>query len=267
MPRRRRESRAALRRRAPKPPTGAVLAYRAALRRALKAQQARLWAIIESSYVEPKERADWALAELMWSLRRDAAADGDGSLRAVHVELPAAVLDLVGKRVAKKTALEAKRLVGITRASTGADQAMVDAFRKRNLGLIRTMEAKQVDDLGEVLKLATAHGWAMPELRKAVEERFGVAQSHADLIARDQTLKLNAQITQHRQTSAGISEYVWSTSNDERVRDEHAELDGTRHRWDDPPVATADGERGHPGELWQCRCVAVAVVPWLEEEA
>lgn len=243
-----------LRRRAPRPPTAAALVYRAALRRALRAQQRRLWAVIERDY-KPA------------NVREDAPADGGASkLRDEHVELPPKVLGVVGDRVAKKAAAELKRVAGITRASQGADADVVAAFRRRNLGLIRTLEAKQVDELGEVLAVATTEGWPIDRLRRAVEERFEVARSHADLLARDQTLKLNAQISQMRQVSAGITEYVWSTSNDERVREEHAELDGQRFSWTDPPESGPNGERWHPGEGFQCRCVAIAVVPWLEEE-
>lgn len=267
---------AALRRRAPKPPLGAALVYRSALRRALRAQQARLWAIIERSYVELPPAVlyqDTGVIEYEVRLstgqtwRGDAPADGGrAEMRQTHVELPPKVLDVVGGRVSKKTRDEAKRVAGITRASQGADDSVIGAFRRRNLGLIRTLEAKQVDELGEVLDLATREGWPIDRLRRAVEERFEVARSHADLLARDQTLKLNAQLSQMRQTSVGITEYVWSTSNDERVREEHAELDGQRFSWTDPPASGPNGERWHPGEGYQCRCVAIAVVPWLEEE-
>mgnify|MGYP000210898992 CR=1 FL=1 len=73
-------------------------------------------------------------------------------------------------------------------------------------------------------------------------------------------VQLNGQITEERQTQAGIEEYVWSTSNDEKVRETHEELDGTTQRWDDPPVSEKNGDRNHPGGSYQCRCVAVPVL-------
>lgn len=255
-------SRAAVRRRAPKPPNGAVLAYRSALRRALAAQQAKLLAHILASYA-PVELADCKA----W-MRRDAAADGSLD---VAINIDPRVLDTVGRRVAKKTHDETKRLIGISRTSEGIDRTTIDAFRKRNLSLISTLQQTQVEQLRDVLEQATEEGWHVKQLREAVEERFDVTKSHADLIARDQTLKLNGQLTQARQTSVGISEYIWSTSDDERVRDgekggaDHKALDGTRQSWADPPD-NGVGERVHPGEDFQCRCTAVAVVPWLDDE-
>jgi GNAT superfamily N-acetyltransferase len=44
------------------------------------------------------------------------------------------------------------------------------------------------------------------------------------------------------------------------VRDMHDELEGTEHAWDDPPVTDKYGNRNHPGEDYQCRCVAVPIL-------
>ena len=107
-------------------------------------------------------------------------------------------------------------------------------------------------------------GTRVEDLRKQIRERFDVTRSKADLLARDQVLKLNAQITQTRQRQAGISEYRWSASNDERVREYHRELDGSIFRWDDPPITNEDGDRNAPGEDYQCRCVAIPILPPLD---
>ena len=81
-----------------------------------------------------------------------------------------------------------------------------------------------------------------------------MSESRAELIARDQTLKLNGAITKARQTSAGVNSYTWNTSHDDRVRESHAALDGQIISWDAPP------EAGHPGEDFQCRCVPIPVI-------
>lgn len=93
-----------------------------------------------------------------------------------------------------------------------------------------------------------------------------VTQSRAELIARDQVLKLNAEVTQKRHEAAGIVEFVWSTSRDERVRPDHKVLEGKRYRYDDPPVVDRRrGTRGLPGIHFQCRCVAIPVIPGFDD--
>ena len=53
-----------------------------------------------------------------------------------------------------------------------------------------------------------------------------------------------------QQVAMGIDFYVWTTQNDKRVREGHAERDDKVFRWDDPP------EGGHPSEDFGCRCYA-----------
>lgn len=101
-------------------------------------------------------------------------------------------------------------------------------------------------------------GRSVDDIRKLLEEQAGYARSRAELTARDQTLKLYGRIQQERQTSAGFTHYVWTTSLDERVREGHAELEGTIQAWDDPPIVDPrTGRRGNPGSDFQCRCSAV----------
>ncbi len=57
---------------------------------------------------------------------------------------------------------------------------------------------------------------------------------------------------------AGITQYTWSTSKDERVRPSHAELEGEQFSYDDPPEV--DGEPANPGEPILCRCVPLPVL-------
>lgn len=93
-------------------------------------------------------------------------------------------------------------------------------------------------------------------LRDALLERGGVSESRAELIARDQTLKLNGAIAKTYQEESGLTHYVWSTSLDERVRKEHKALEGKVIAWHTPP------EVGHPGQDYQCRCVAL---PYMDD--
>lgn len=50
-------------------------------------------------------------------------------------------------------------------------------------------------------------------------------------------------------------EYIWRTEGDGKVRPSHAERDGKKFSWDNPP------EGGHPGDAPNCRCTAEDVEP------
>ena len=93
---------------------------------------------------------------------------------------------------------------------------------------------------------------------------YGVSQSRATVIARDQTSKINTALTQARNEEVGISEYIWRTAGDirvvgtpgglypkgNRIHGNHYKRNGQTFRWDSPP------EDGHPGFAINCRCVA-----------
>jgi SPP1 gp7 family putative phage head morphogenesis protein len=79
----------------------------------------------------------------------------------------------------------------------------------------------------------------------------GVNEKRAALIACDQVGKLNSQLAQYEQVNQGVDSYIWQTMMDNRVRPEHAERQGKRYYWNDPPSG------GHPGWSYRCRCVAI----------
>lgn len=174
----------------------------------------------------------------------------------------------VAARVNKKAEIEFKRVIGITpRSVLAPDQTfLLDAFRDRNVNLIKSLQGDELDSITKLLGEAETGGWDSDELRSEIKKEFSVSESKADLLARDQVLKLNGQITKTQHENAGITHYIWTTSNDERVRPAHENLDGTKQAWANPPVISEDGRTGHPGDDYQCRCTAYPLLSELDEE-
>lgn len=168
------------------------------------------------------------------------------------------------KRVATKNGEEVRRLIGISAGDIGL-KTTLDGFQDRNVGLIKTLAGKQIDDIRTLLEQGEIGAWRVEELSQKIKDSFGVNQSRADLLARDQTLKLNGDLTKVRQQNAGITKYIWTAVGDDRTRPMHAELDGTIQQWAVPPQISPDGRTGHPGEDYQCRCTAFPVLDELEE--
>jgi SPP1 gp7 family putative phage head morphogenesis protein len=160
-------------------------------------------------------------------------------------------------------ALRGSVLVGIQPRSVPGLAKVIATARASNVNLITSASSQFLRQVRDVLD--EHEGQPAETISAALQERVGVSKSRGQLIARDQTLKLNAQITQHRQRAAGIVSYRWSTSHDERVRESHRALDGQVFSWDDPPETTDDGDSNHPGEDFQCRCVAIPIVDTGEE--
>lgn len=148
---------------------------------------------------------------------------------------------------------------GVARGALLSKPKALAQFTTRNAGLIKGLASFSSDRVAKVVQGAS--GKHVNTLQREFQQAFGVTESRARLWARDQTLKLHAQITRERHLQLGIDRYYWTDSNDERVRDVHAELaeasdTGTTYDYKRPPIMSEDGRRGNPGEDYQCRCTA-----------
>lgn len=121
-----------------------------------------------------------------------------------------------------------------------------NAFVSENVALIKTIPNRYFDEVEKVVTRGLRAASTPKQLTEALERQFEISTSQARLIARDQVGKFFGELNQVRQESLGLTHYIWRTSQDERVREEHAEREGERFAWDDPP------EGGHPGIDFQC---------------
>lgn len=132
---------------------------------------------------------------------------------------------------------------------------VLDSKISENVSLIQSLPDEYYKKINTIVNDLTSRRHPANSIIKELRKAGIQTQKRAKLIARDQTQKLNAAITQSRQEALGIEEYEWQTSGDERVRDTHRRKNGKIFRWDDPPADT-----GHPGEDIQCRCVALPII-------
>jgi SPP1 gp7 family putative phage head morphogenesis protein len=164
----------------------------------------------------------------------------------------------IGEAVSTTNRTEWRRQV---RAAYGVDilrgepwlRDLLSGWEQENLALIRSLPDRLVDQLRGEMSRALVSGTSLRQLTQIVQERTGAAESRAELIARDQIGKLNGQLAQRRQTDIGVEQYVWRTSQDERVRPTHRVRDGRTYRWDAGSIK--------PGQEIRCRCVADPVFP------
>ncbi len=129
----------------------------------------------------------------------------------------------------------------------------------KNVDLISTLPNQSLDRMKEIVLEGYKSGKPHKEVVKEMQGAYQLDKKHARFIARDQLAKLNSDITRHQQKDAGVEKYRWLDSGDSRVREGHRRLNGKIFHWDDPPVVDDKGRRCHPGEDYQCRCVAIPV--------
>lgn len=137
----------------------------------------------------------------------------------------------------------------------------LNSYIKTNVSLITRMKDEHLKAVSEILQLGISGGLSQSEISKMIQTKTQVTRNRADRIARDQTGKLNGQLTQLRQTGIGISRYSWRDSRDNKVRASHRLHSNRTFRWDQPPIGT-----GHPGQDYNCRCWAEPVFKDIQGE-
>ena len=124
------------------------------------------------------------------------------------------------------------------------------SFESKNLRLIKDVDEQYLRQVEGKVVDAVRRGVRHEEFADIIEDRLGVAQSRAKLIARDQIGSLNGELTSQRHQELGVSRFMWMTADDERVRDLHDLLGEQIFEYSDPP------SEGVPGQPINCRCWA-----------
>ena len=140
-------------------------------------------------------------------------------------------------------------------------EPMLNKALSNNVGLIKSIpEALGNDVQNWFSKAYSTTGLDQGSFMKLLQDRFKVADNRAKMITRDQNNKMISALNKARNQQLGIIYYDWKTAGDIAVRDSHVDLNGTRQRWDDPPIMNLRGETGHPGDDIQCRCIAISII-------
>ncbi len=130
---------------------------------------------------------------------------------------------------------------------------VVEKFVARNVALIKTIPQRFFDEVETIVTQEASQGQRWEGMSERLQERFGVSESRANLIARDQVSKFNGELQRQRSAAIGITEEIWHTAGDNRVRDEHEQREGQVYKISNPP-------EGGPGQPVGCRCYGEPVL-------
>lgn len=138
----------------------------------------------------------------------------------------------------------------------------LDASVFDNTRLIQSIPDQYLTQVESIVMTNVRAGGRPAAIAKQLTKQLGVTEGRARMIARDQTAKINGDLTMKRQQNVGFEYFQWIDSDDARVRDRHEDIADKVtaygkgvYRWDNPPIS----DRGTPiipGQDFQCRCIA-----------
>ena len=178
-------------------------------------------------------------------------------------------VDSVAKDVQQQFTESVAKVEGLAPTSLpeGTVARSAETFRSAAETAIRAYTLEVVEHLRSRTEANRNHGEGAERLAHLVEADFGKAQRKAHFLAENETSRLVAHLAKERFESIGSNSYVWVTQGDAKVRPTHHESNDHRvlnrrvFKWENPPIVDpATGRRAHPGEDYNCRCHAHAVL-------
>lgn len=147
---------------------------------------------------------------------------------------------------------------------TPAMRDVLKATIEENVGLIKSIPEQYLKNVqGHVMRSIQA-GRDMGTLAKALEKNYGVTKRRAALIARTQNNLATGAMDRARKLELGLTKSKWRHSHaGKEPRPTHLANDGklydTKTGWYDPDPKVR--RHIYPGELINCRCSSITVVP------
>jgi SPP1 gp7 family putative phage head morphogenesis protein len=136
-----------------------------------------------------------------------------------------------------------------------------EATLQENIDLIRSIPQEYLQQVRGIVMRSYTVGRDLETMVKDLKLLYPKAANRAVLIARDQSNKANAVVTQARQIELGIVEAIWMHSHAGKTpRPDHVAANGKRYKVAEGCLIS--GEYIRPGEKINCRCTGRSVLPF-----
>ena len=152
-------------------------------------------------------------------------------------------------------------------AIDGNERIELEEEIRKNVSLIENIDTIYHSEIAKAVisSLTSANG--RNDLVRDLQKYQGMTLEISQLIADDQTRKMNAFLNVRRMKKMGVKKFEWVHVASSHPRKLHEELNGKIFGFDDPPIIQKDPEiRGLPAQLFNCHCQMVPVFDFEERE-
>lgn len=165
------------------------------------------------------------------------------------------VLDDAGNEIQKVF----KRINVITPELSEEDKQEIAQSYTNNMDYyIKNFGDERIPLMRQKVQELVLNGSRMADIEKMLNYEFGVWGNKAKFLAQNETNIMLAELKKVEYQKQGFDKFIWRTITDGRERDLHRHLNGHVFRYDDPPIIdSVTGQRGLPGQTYNCRCTAI----------
>lgn len=160
-------------------------------------------------------------------------------------------LDLTDSDIDAVTTLSKKTVKDIAENYTNNMQLYVSKFAQ-----------KRIPEMRRKVMVAVLAGYREDFVMDMLQKEYKIAKDKAKFLAQNETSILMAHLKKNLYKEMGFTHFRWHAIMDAKVREEHAHLNGTVWAFSNPPIIDErTGQKGLPGETYNCRCGLTPVMP------
>jgi SPP1 gp7 family putative phage head morphogenesis protein len=198
----------------------------------------------------------------------DQAFLGIADLMARRMITGVAVQNARSWRAAASQSMQGRRIYEALRQEREGPLAWrLEQLVQHNARLIRSLPLTLALRTDRYIAERQAEGIRSSDITKELRSKLPqLAEWHVRLIARTETAKAETAVTRARAENLNIDWYAWASSEDERVRTSHRNMDKVIVAWSDPPAPEQligiKSTLGHynGGSSPNCRCLCLPVI-------
>lgn len=128
---------------------------------------------------------------------------------------------------------------------------------------IKDFANERIPEMRRKIQELVLKGYRTDKIQELLEKEYGIMSRKAKFLAQNETTIMLAEYKKVTYQEMGFDKFIWHTITDGRERDLHKALNGTVWRYDDPPIIDErTGQKGLPGQTYNCRCEAV---PYMDD--
>jgi len=137
------------------------------------------------------------------------------------------------------------------------DKPLINAIVEENAIMVSSIAVDHKKNLIRIISDGVVGGSSISDIKDQLLEQYELTKHRAETIAITETAKANSMFALKRLDELKISNAIWSSAKDARVRKCHLARNGKKYKLNDGCYSECDGKSIQTGFEVRCRCAMV----------